>query len=106
MSNDQEAKGPQREELTAPVWCYECKKQFSFKLRPGASQKKLSSFEVERLVSTALHASKWQMLEVVDEKCEETGERTWFCDECVDDAGKVFEERRKKGKKPWWNVHR
>jgi hypothetical protein len=109
MRDDKETKGPERgsdDEVIAPVWCYQCKKQFSFRLKAGASQKKLPPHEVNRLVSAALNASKWQMLDVVDEDGEQTGQRTWFCETCVNEATSEFEDRRKKAKKPWWRTVR
>ena len=104
MAGHQGDNKEQGEEIQAPVWCYECNKQFSFRLKPGASQKKLQMREVDRLVSSALHASKWQMMAVVDEDGEETGQQSWFCEDCAEEVAKEFDKLKKK--KPWWNVHR
>ncbi|HPA48000.1 MAG TPA: hypothetical protein PLZ55_02230 [bacterium] len=98
--------GSERQEISAPVWCYECKKQFTFKLKAGASQKKLPAQQVERLVSTALHASNWQMLDVVNEDGEVTGQRTWFCGDCAKKAADLFDKRKKKAENPYWKVQR
>jgi len=96
----------EKQEIGAPVWCYECKKQFTFRLKAGASQKKLPAQQIERLISSALHASKWQMLDVVNEDGEETGQRTWFCENCVKKAADLFDKRRKKAENPYWKIRR
>ena len=108
MKDDKKAQGPANslEEVMAPVWCYQCKKQFSFKAKAGASQKRLPPREVGRLVSAALSASRWRMLDVVNEEGKETGQRTWFCESCADVATEEFEQRRRKAetRKPWRRV--
>lgn len=104
MMKDNQTNGSEKgfdEDVMAPVWCYECKKQFSFKMRAGASQKKLPARERDRLVGAALNASNWQMLAVVGENGEETGLRPWFCESCVDQATREFEKLRAEAKKPW-----
>ncbi len=101
---DQQGDKTEGEDIQAPVWCYECNKQFTFKLKAGASQKKLPPREIDRLVSNALHASKWEMMTVVNEDGEDTGQQAWFCEDCAEEVAKEFDKLKKK--KPWWQVHR